>query len=467
MKLKQPLLALGDAVHAFDSCKPRSIKAALLSAAANEAMELYEQAVKDYSMILYMPLQESVRRGIEERLAKAKALLARKQAEVEAKAANLKFLHGAHKSSINPEAEKQLVRASLESGNAKLPSVWRGGEGGPRHPPAVIAAFNSSFTTKRVTESSGIEFPQSVQLKDMGAKGVGVVATRDIPAKSLFFVDRPLLASSVQGDRVGVSAGLDCYHCTRPVAAASAVRCDCDRVFCSTHCKDTALSLYHGALCSMAGGKAVAQLEAHAATGHTASARYPLMMWKMLGFALQQAKARGTPLQPPADAPPFCFLSRLSDWRSAEAGPPEQFTGAGVWVTRQWSIFRSLLTESVRMEPALSIRWVADAMSTIAPNSIGLSGAGWRDIAHCGQVLMGGGSFFNHSCEPNAMYASDSDACGPSVHFVSKRAIKSGEEVTIAYVNGDAPFEARESTLTAQYGFHCDCPKCKRERPSQ
>lgn len=56
-------------------------------------------------------------------------------------------------------------------------------------------------------------------------------------------------------------------------------------------------------------------------------------------------------------------------------------------------------------------------------------------------------------------------ACLPSAHAAVIRAmrpIKAGEEITISYVDEDAPLEERQDALL-EYGFVCDCPKCSAE----
>lgn len=447
LKLGQPLLAYGDAQHAYECWTPRNVKAAARLGMACDAMQLHEQAEQAFSMCLYFPLDAATRRDIEERLAKAKEARIAKVAEDAA--TTMKLHPGAHKSAaLDAAGEERMMKGVLASGLAPLPCSYRGGEGGPRHPSAVIEAFGSGFSTDLVA------------LTDMGPKGVGVVATRDIPARALLHVDTPLLATSMQGLRPG---GLkDCYHCTRPAPAASAVPCACDRVFCSVACKGAAMALYHAPLCAMGGGTAVARLEERASAGSTASSRYLLMMWKMLGASLVRSKATGRLVESPPDAPPFCHLARRSDWPSPDPGTPLPMMSAA-YVARTWQLMRELVTEPLRMEPGLSIRWVCDSVGLLGANVIGLTGTGWPSIVSCGQALMGAGSFFNHSCVPNCKDVSDSDKAGAGMYFFAERALKKGEELTIAYCDTDVPREHRQQTLDAQYAFECDCPKCRTE----
>ena len=47
--------------------------------------------------------------------------------------------------------------------------------------------------------------------------------------------------------------------------------------------------------------------------------------------------------------------------------------------------------------------------------------------------------------------------------LVARRAIAAGEEVTISYVDEDAPTAERQRGL-ASYGFRCECRRCTRKR---
>ncbi|BDA42304.1 probable SET and MYND domain-containing protein 5 [Coccomyxa sp. Obi] len=66
----------------------------------------------------------------------------------------------------------------------------------------------------------------------------------------------------------------------------------------------------------------------------------------------------------------------------------------------------------------------------------------------------------NHSCAPNAhaFKRAHIDTDGSAV-VLAKRAIASGEEVCLSYIDEDAPYHERRAAL-ADYGFVCSCEKC-------
>ncbi|NP_001149542.1 MYND finger family protein [Zea mays] len=73
-------------------------------------------------------------------------------------------------------------------------------------------------------------------------------------------------------------------------------------------------------------------------------------------------------------------------------------------------------------------------------------------------------SCMNHSCRPNAKaFKRDEDKDGHAV-IIALRPISKDEEITIAYIDEDLPYEERQAQL-ADYGFTCTCLKCQEERP--
>lgn len=81
-----------------------------------------------------------------------------------------------------------------------------------------------------------------------------------------------------------------------------------------------------------------------------------------------------------------------------------------------------------------------------------------------GQGIYTVGCLFNHSCEPNlqVQYCHENDE---TLVAVCIRPIKSGDEVTISYINEDLPVQERLQQLYEHYLFDCSCVKCTREAP--
>ena len=74
-------------------------------------------------------------------------------------------------------------------------------------------------------------------------------------------------------------------------------------------------------------------------------------------------------------------------------------------------------------------------------------------------------SFFNHSCDPNAMYGGQGN--DSSVTIVAAKPIAKGEEICISYLESDRRqlgVREREKFLKPWVGEKCFCQKCKMER---
>ena len=66
-------------------------------------------------------------------------------------------------------------------------------------------------------------------------------------------------------------------------------------------------------------------------------------------------------------------------------------------------------------------------------------------------------ALLNHSCNPNAALIYD----GNIVHLRSIRDIRSGEQVTISYIDNTHIRPARQGHLQMNYFFKCACPACE------
>ena len=73
-----------------------------------------------------------------------------------------------------------------------------------------------------------------------------------------------------------------------------------------------------------------------------------------------------------------------------------------------------------------------------------------------GCAILFTGTILNHSCSPNV----DFKRVGNSMHFITLRDIKAGEEICDNYVDIDLNKKRRQRRLLDQYGFLCECEKC-------
>jgi hypothetical protein len=200
----------------------------------------------------------------------------------------------------------------------------------------------------------------------------------------------------------------------------------------------------------------VARLEAKVEEGVSASSRYVLYMWKMLGWALTERNKAGVgaALVRPADVPPFCHFHRYTDL-PLQSEPMKFFLLDPVLMFHL--IVMELLPSALLSEPALTVQWMLNCVALLSVNTISLTNGGGTLGP---QALMGSASFFNHSCMPNV-----ADHVSPNgmIAFMAKRDIAAGEELFISYVGEDAPREQRQQRLSMQYGFACHCEKCNAE----
>lgn len=107
---------------------------------------------------------------------------------------------------------------------------------------------------------------------------------------------------------------------------------------------------------------------------------------------------------------------------------------------------------------ASSVAWLAgrlvlNAAGALVPNS---SPSGEPLRAACIFVLL---STMNHSCDPSAEAVFSSSS---TVSLRTKRDVEVGEPLTLAYVSGDDPVEARRERLRHWF-FECDCLRCETE----
>lgn len=74
------------------------------------------------------------------------------------------------------------------------------------------------------------------------------------------------------------------------------------------------------------------------------------------------------------------------------------------------------------------------------------------------------GRMLNHSCNPNTVFKPyDNDHYGNKMVFICCRNIKKGEEITDSYVDIKYDINKRKKRLKEQYGFDCECDRCKIE----
>lgn len=86
------------------------------------------------------------------------------------------------------------------------------------------------------------------------------------------------------------------------------------------------------------------------------------------------------------------------------------------------------------------------------PLTLLLQGSGYYRVTCCA----------NHSCCPNASRSVDTFVSDHTLTLIAQRDIAPNEEITISYIDETEAYEQRSVALL-DYGFVCDCPKCKRK----
>ena len=101
----------------------------------------------------------------------------------------------------------------------------------------------------------------------------------------------------------------------------------------------------------------------------------------------------------------------------------------------------------------LPAKEVSHLVGVVRTNGIVVTNTSERRL---GNALYNATSYFNHSCNPNAVLSFK----GAEVSLRASRLIERGDEVTIAYTDTYRPREMRRAVLRATKGFVCRCARC-------
>jgi hypothetical protein len=351
--------------------------------------------------------------------------------------------------------------------------MFRAYKDGPRHPAVVIAAFTSLLKNSR--SDLARRYHKLIKAKAIEEKGggVGIVTKRRLPANTNVLLDSGVLRVSISPPDL---RSKDCYHCIRMTSASAAVPCRspaCDRVYCSRECEEAAWVNYHSPLCACAEGKAVSLLEEKCDVARRSNhiVYYLLFMWKMLGHAMVLAQQKGEPLQCPTDIVPFCYYHRRSDYSDPNTpGHMEarRVSKGSAIIIFLWTTMRDVLgnyQDDMALLPCLSMEWASKAYSMLVPNVIQVSRSDAdRSMERAGQMLLGFGELFNHSCTPNVgRVSSMEEQGGGALLFRTTKEVLPGQELNITYWDASTPVHERRLMIFMQYGFECKCPRCMRE----
>ncbi len=287
--------------------------------------------------------------------------------------------------------------------------------------------------------------------------GRGLWAARALRAGERVLEESPVTSSPPAGATGG--APRVCWGCLRALGARPGAEAG-GRAFCGETCAAEA------GRWSLGRGPAVSPEEQgfEQLCGPGGAGTLPL-----LALRLARACARGR--HAPSVLDPLCFADVPA--ASSEAAWAEPFEaacavlaaeepgGAPAWFDFAWwsGVLGRLHVNTFRVD-ALGVADFASLRAVAAAEAAGGAGG-------AGGLGGGGGngtaayvvaSFLNHSCEPPLV---QSFAGGDHrISFTAARDIAEGEQLFTAYVDVEAPREARRGHLKWAYGFDCSCPKC-------
>jgi hypothetical protein len=265
---------------------------------------------------------------------------------------------------------------------------------------------------------------------------LGMFAARDIRPGECILVDRTATAACS-------NPGPDCCsNCFAPIPGPPIHTSCCLALYCSTNCRDLALSTYHRVLC----GQDFSWLQSPACKlTHNASQLRPLIMLRFIAASIQS----GTH---PLSHPLIARLQPLADRNHVDVFTFTESIVTPMKVLQQLGI-------DVFTNPQFDTMVLHTVWCRLANNKAGsydpLRGFVDEITPHL--------PLFNHSCDPNVEWRREDGST--TISFYVKRKVKKDEELFSSYVNtAGMGLEERTDGLWPWFEGECLCEKCTRER---
>lgn len=283
------------------------------------------------------------------------------------------------------------------------------------------------------------------QIKDTPGMGLGIIATKNIERGTKVCQDDLLVSANYKHQ-------LQCDRCLTPITKRNGNRKKGNKkknlslytppcmhqVYCGEHCAMAAETQYHKQLCHLwPGVKAMFEWSSQGNSGFSKTHCSLVRLWAMKRSAPKNYRYIHL-LNRDSIIHITKFLS-VHAWAEKNSLPMLQFS----------TMFQTYIKNipTLARDPMFDLRFFLTHLSMLSRYTFSANG---------GSLLNLGGSFFNHSCNPN-VERNDEQQC-----FVAKRKIMRGEQLFISYVHEDDVF--KRSVALLQYGFRCNCSRCLRER---
>lgn len=340
---------------------------------------------------------------------------------------------------------------------------------------------------------------------DDAAKGKGVFSARAFDEGECVFQEAPLV-SHIESSAPEKLLRSTCAHCMRPLitrevaaelldpalspiprmacgvpaALARALEtprelvpcphCAGAEAYCSEACRDAAWRGYHKLLCTR--GNKDGPMATFGRMARATGLTNPQCIARMMAACALRVTDGGMKLTD-ALAPFMAF--EWSSWPSErddeffallyKALAPQVPPGvaAGVVSLEVFRIFNGVLQRNAsRVQPLTDVHLLLSAEAAASEKDVlaALSSPWASHLSAGGTALFAVANTINHSCAPNAQFASATTDHKITVVCTSK--ISPNDEVTVSYIDETQPKEKRIEELKSKYLFTCQCEKCRK-----
>ncbi|XP_031256120.1 histone-lysine N-methyltransferase ASHR2 [Pistacia vera] len=284
-----------------------------------------------------------------------------------------------------------------------------------------------------------------LSVAEIDGRGRGLVSTQPLKAGQVVLRDSPILLYSAFPLQ-NPSSSSYCHHCFRTLQSSSSINCSsCSALFCSATCLSSATSSTHSPY--------VCQSLTRLCNSSHFFLNHPLERQLQSCFLIA---AYNLSLVSPSK---FQTLLSFQGIPSANDASAAEFLH---------SLISSLCLPRPNSTP-FSLELTAALLAKDRLNAFGLMepfNGGQRSVRAYG--LYPKASLFNHDCLPNACRfdyvdtamenENNADIIVRMIHDVPQ-----GREICLSYFPVNFDYATRQKRLIEDYGFACDCDRCKVE----